>query len=114
MTHHDQRSEEHRVYIGTEETMTDVRERLAGISSKSVILVVPSQTQLRHAVAWKVLARWAQEQGREVSVASSDKQIRALARSVRFVLIPAELPSEQRPRTVQNGEGQRKRRGKAS
>ncbi len=95
--------------------MTDVRERLAVFPCESVILVVPPQTQLRHAIAWKVLARWAQEQGKEIAVASSDKQIRALARSVRFELIPAELPSEQRPRTVQQrGEGQGKKRGRAS
>jgi hypothetical protein len=115
LTHHDQKSEESRVYIGSEETMTDVRERLAVLPSESVILVVPPQTQLRHAIAWRVLARWAQEQSKEIAIASSDKQIRSLARSVQFALIPAELPSEQRPRTIQSREeGQGKRRGRAS
>ncbi len=114
LTHHDQGSEEHRVYIGAEETMTDVRERLAVLPCESIILVVPPQTQLRHAIAWKVLARWVQEQGKEIAIASSDKQIRALARSVQFELIPAELPSEQHPRTVQHGEGQGTKRGRAS
>lgn len=97
--------------------MTDVRERLADLPYESIILAVPPQTQLRHAIAWKVLARWAQEQGREIAVASSDKQIRALARSVHFPLIPAVLSSEQRPRTVQSGDGQEapgKKRGRAS
>ncbi len=114
LTHHDQGSEEQRVYIGAEETMTDVRERLTQLPSESIILVVPPQTQLRHAIAWRVLARWAQEQGKQIAVASSDKQIRALARSVQFVVIPAELPSEQHPRTVQHREGQGKKRGRAS
>ena len=114
MTQHDQGPEEHRVYIAVEETMTDVRERLARLPYKHVILVVPSQTQLRHAIAWKVLARWALEQGKQMAVASSDKQIRALARSVQFMVIPAELSSEQHPRTLQQKEGQGKKRGKAS
>ncbi len=114
LAHHDQKSEGQRVYIGSDETMTDVRERLADLPWKSIILVVPPQTQLRHAIAWKVLARWAQEEGMEIEVASSDKQIRALARSVRFPLIPATLSSEQRPRNVQSGEGQGKKRGRAS
>lgn len=97
--------------------MTDVRERLADLPYESIILAVPPQTQLRHAIAWKVLARWVQEQGIEIAVASSDKQIRALARSVHFPLIPAVLSSEQRPRTVQSGDGQEapgKKRGRAS
>ena len=116
MTYHDQKPEEYRVYIGTDETMTDVRERLATLPYESIILVVPHQTQLRHAIAWRVLARWSQEQGREIAVASSDKQIRALARNVHFTLIPATLSSEQRPRTVEPAERevQRKKRGRAS
>ncbi|HEY5001815.1 MAG TPA: hypothetical protein VII61_01590 [Ktedonobacteraceae bacterium] len=116
MTHHDQKPEEYKVYVGTDETMTDVRERLAVLPYESIILVVPHQTQLRHAIAWRVLARWSQEQGREIAIASSDKQIRALARAVHFTLIPASLSSEQRPRTVEpvEGEGQRKKRGRAS
>jgi hypothetical protein len=116
LTHHDQKPEEYKVYVGTDETMTDVRERLAALPYESIILVVPHQTQLRHAIAWRVLARWSQEQGREIAIASSDKQIRALARTVHFTLIPATLSSEQRPRTVEpvEGEGQRKKRGRAS
>jgi hypothetical protein len=116
LTHHDQKAEEYRVYVGTDETMTDVRERLAALPYENIILVVPYQTQLRHAIAWRVLARWSEEQGREIAIASSDKQIRALARTVHFTLIPATLSSEQRPRTVApvEGDGQRKKRGRAS
>ena len=116
LTYHDQNSEEYQVYVGTDETMTDVRERLAALPYESIILVVPHQTQLRHAIAWRVLARWSEEQGREIAIASSDKQIRALAHTVHFRLIPATLSSEQRPRTVRtvDGEGQRKKRGRAS
>lgn len=116
MTYHDQKPEEYKLYVGTDETMTDVRERLAALPYENIILVVPHQTQLRHAIAWRVLARWSKEQGREIAVASSDKQIRALAHNVQFPLIPVTLSFEQRPRTVEPVEGDRqpKKRGRAS
>ena len=95
----------HRVYIDTSETITDVRERLACLPQQSIALVVPQPTQLQNIVAWKLLARCVQELGKEVLIVSSDRQIRALAKSVKFALIPAALPTEARPRTVRKASG---------
>lgn len=95
----------HRVYIDTSETITDVRERLACLPQQSIALVVPQPTQLQNIVAWKLLARCVQELGKEVLIVSSDRQIRALAKSVKFALIPAALPTERSSRTVRKASG---------
>jgi hypothetical protein len=90
----------HRVYIDTSETITDVRERLARLPQQSIALVVPQPTQLQNIVAWKLLARCVEELGKEVLIVSSDRQIRALAKSVKLELIPAALPTERSPRAL--------------
>jgi hypothetical protein len=69
---------------------------------------VPQPTQLSNIVAWKLLARCARELGKEVVIVSTDRQVRALAKSVKFALAPAALPSERSTRAP------RKARGRAS
>ena len=72
------------LYIDPEENLTTVRERLEHASNRYVALVIPPQTQLRSSVAWRLLHRYAQEMGKEVSIVSSDPQIRAIAQSAQF------------------------------
>src|SRR5438128_9051351 len=72
------------LYIDPQETVTTVRERLEHVPARHVALVIPSQTLLRSHVAWKLLHRRAQELGKDVRIVSSDRQVRAIARSVQF------------------------------
>jgi hypothetical protein len=109
-----QKPELHRVYLGPEETVTDVRERLTHLLYERIALVVPQETQLHHVVAWKLLARCAEELGKEVVIASSDRQVRALARTVHLALIPDILPSERSTPPTQRRNASRKARGRAS
>ncbi|GAC1355858.1 MAG: hypothetical protein NVS4B11_29100 [Ktedonobacteraceae bacterium] len=81
----DQRQpDEQVVYIDPEENITAVRERLEHIEAHNVALVVPPQTHLRGQVVWKLLYVCAKELGKDISIVSSDPQIRAMARSVQF------------------------------
>ena len=75
------------IYLGPEDHLSTVRERIERIITHQVILVIPAQTQLRSHVAWRLLQRRAQELGKDVSIVSSDRQIRALARSVHFQVV---------------------------
>jgi len=72
------------VYIDPEENITAVRQKLEHIEAQYVSLVVPPQTHLRGQVVWKLLYARAKELGKEVSIVSTDPQIRAMARSARF------------------------------
>jgi len=77
------------LYIDPEENVTAVRERLERALKEHVALVVPPQTHIRGQVAWKLLSMRARELGKDVSIVSSDPQIRALARSVHFRVMEA-------------------------
>ncbi len=79
-----QNREEQKLYIDPDENVTSVRERLERVNAKHVALVVPPQTHLRGQVAWKLLYMRARELGKDVSIVSSDPQIRAMAQSVQF------------------------------
>jgi len=72
------------LYIDPEENITTVRERLTCASADSVVLVIPPQTCLRSHVAWQLLHKRAQELKKHVCIVSSDRQIRSIARSVKF------------------------------
>ncbi len=72
------------VYIDPEENITSVRERLEQTKAHNIALVVPAQTHLRGLVVWKLLSARAKALGKEVSIVSSDPQIRAMARSVQL------------------------------
>ncbi len=78
------RENEQKVYIAPDENITTVRQRLERIESQHIALIVPPQTHLRGQLAWRLLYARAKELGKEVSIISTDPQIRALARSVRF------------------------------
>ncbi|MBV9227813.1 MAG: baseplate J/gp47 family protein [Chloroflexi bacterium] len=77
-------SDEQMIYISPEDDLTNVRERLERIPTRKVTLVIPSHTQLRSHVAWKLLYARARELGKEVLIISSDPQIRSVAHAVKF------------------------------
>lgn len=72
------------LYISPEENITEIRERLERTPAHDLALVFPPQTRLRSHVAWRLLKQRAKELGKDVSIVSSDQQIRAIARSVQF------------------------------
>ncbi len=72
------------LYIDPAENLTAVRERLEHTSAHSIALVIPPQTQLHGPVAWRLLHRYTREMGKDVSVVSSDPQVRAIAQSAQF------------------------------
>ncbi len=77
-------SDEQKLYISPEDDLTTVRERLEGISAKHITLIIPSQTQLRSHVAWKLLYARVKELNKEVLIVSSDPQVRSVAHAVKF------------------------------
>lgn len=77
-------SDEQTIYISQEDDLTTIRERLENISSRRVTLVIPSHTQLRSHVAWKLLYARSRELGKEVLIVSSDPQVRSVAHAVKF------------------------------
>jgi hypothetical protein len=79
--------DEQTLYLGPEDHLSTIRERIERLSTQQVILVIPAQTHLRSQVAWRLLQRRAQELGKDISIVSSDRQIRALARSVQFQIV---------------------------
>jgi len=77
-------SDEQPIYISPDDDVTTVRERLEQIPSRKITLVIPSQTQLRSHVAWKLLYARARELNKEVLIVSSDPQVRSVAHGVKF------------------------------
>ncbi len=72
------------IYLGPEEELTSVRERLEKIDAGRIMLVIPPQTQLRSHVGWRLLHSRMRELGKDVLVISSDRQIRAVAKAAGF------------------------------
>lgn len=77
-------SDEQTIYISPEDDLTTVRERLGQTPDKRLTLVIPSQTQLRSHVAWKLLYQRARELSKEILIVSSDPQVRSVAHAVKF------------------------------
>jgi hypothetical protein len=77
-------TEEKIIYLGPEEEMTNVRERLENIDAGYIILVIPPQTHLRSHVGWRLLHSRVRELGHDVLIISSDRQIRAVAKAAGF------------------------------
>ncbi len=93
-------SDEQTIYISPEDDLTTVRERLEQIPTRRVTLVIPSQTQLRSHVAWKLLYARARELNKEVLIVSSDPQVRSVAHAVKFQVahsLESPQPSKSRP-----------------
>ena len=77
-------ADEQIIYLSPEEELTNVRERLERIPTRRIILVVPTQTQLRSHVSWRLLYARARELNKEVLVISSDRQIRSVVKAAGF------------------------------
>jgi baseplate J-like protein len=87
------------IYLGPEEELTNVRERLEHTKAGRITLVIPPQTQLRSHVGWRVLRSSVRELGQDVLVISSDPQIRAVAKAAGFrVAVSLESPLSDMPR----------------
>lgn len=72
------------IYIGPEEDLTSVRERLEKLTAHYITLVIPTETQLRSHVAWKLLRARVRELGKEVQIVSDSAQVRSVAKDVNF------------------------------
>src|SRR5437868_6630608 len=77
-------ADEQIIYLSPEEDLTSVRERLEKVQSKRIILVIPTQTQLRSHVSWRLLHARARELGKDVLIVSSDRQIRSVVKAAGF------------------------------
>jgi len=89
------------IYLGPEEELTNVRERLENTKAGSIILVIPPQTQLRSHVGWRLLHSRVRELGQDVLIISSDRQIRAVAKAAGFRIADSlESPPSDRPRPI--------------
>src|SRR5438270_6509583 len=92
-------ADEQIIYLSPEEELTNVRERLERIPTRRIILVVPTQTQLRSHVSWRLLHARARELNKEVLVISSDRQIRSVVKAAGFKVADSmESPPSSRPR----------------
>jgi baseplate J-like protein len=72
------------IYLGPEEELTSVRERLERTQAGRIVLVIPPQTKLRSHVGWRLLRSRMRELDKDVLVISSDRQIRAVAKAAGF------------------------------
>jgi len=74
-------ADEQIIYLSPDEELTNVRERLERVQARRIILVIPTQTQLRSHVGWRLLHSRARELGKEVLVISADRQIRSVVKA---------------------------------
>ena len=72
------------IYLGPEEELTSVRERLEKTNAGRITLVIPPQPQLHSLVEWRVLHARMRELGKDVLVISPERQIRAVAKAAGF------------------------------
>src|SRR2546425_4761902 len=72
------------IYLDPEEDLTNVSERLAQTQAQHITLIIPSQTQLRSHVSWRVLFSRVRKMGKDVRVISSDPQIRKMVKEAGF------------------------------
>src|SRR5947209_7868400 len=86
-------SDEQTIYIGPQDDLTNVRERLERIPARRVTMVIPSKTALRSLIAWRNLYARAQELGKEVLIISSNPQVRSVAQGAKFRVASLELES---------------------
>ena len=77
-------AEDQPIYLSPEDNLTIVRERLRQTASRRIVLVVPSETQLRGHVSWRLLHDTARDLGKDISIISPDRQIRSVAKEAGF------------------------------
>jgi hypothetical protein len=96
------------IYISPEEDLTSVRERLEQLPAHYITLVIPTETQLRSHVAWKLLRARVRELGKEVQIISDSAQVRSVARDVNFKVassLEASPTGKSRPPSSRAGRG---------
>ncbi|MGZ3629144.1 MAG: baseplate J/gp47 family protein [Ktedonobacteraceae bacterium] len=92
---------EQKIDLKPEDELTNVRQRLENTKSKSIILVIPPQTQLRSLVEWRLLRSHVRQSGQDVKIISSDRQIRAVAKAAGFQVSDLHTsPLSDRPRPI--------------
>jgi len=72
------------IYLGPEEDLTSVSERLEKTNAGRITLVIPPQTQLHSLVGWRLLHSRMRKLGKDVLVISSERQIRSVAKAAGF------------------------------
>lgn len=88
------------IYLGPDDQLTELLERIAEARARQIILVVPQQTQLRSNVGWRILHARVRDLGMNVQVVSADRQVRAVAKYAGFSVISLTAssgPSRMRP-----------------
>lgn len=86
-------------YIGPDENLTDVRERLEHASAERITLIIPANTQIRGMAAWKLLSAYGREMGIHLTIVSSDASICALARAAHLSVTVSSTSSGHRTRS---------------
>src|SRR5258708_7024765 len=72
------------IYLGPEEDLTSLSERLEKTNAGHITLVIPPQTQLHSLVGWRLLHSRMRKLGKDVLVISSERQIRSVAKAAGF------------------------------
>ena len=92
-------AEDQPIYLSPEDNLTNVRERLRKTASRRIVLVVPSETQLRGHVSWRLLHDTARDLGKDILIISPDRQIRSVAKAAGFKAADLQgSPATARPR----------------
>ena len=76
--------DEQPIYLDQDDDLDRVTERLASTSMQRVMMIVPQQTEMRSNVFWRLLHSRVRNMGKDVTVISADRQIRAVAKVVGF------------------------------
>jgi hypothetical protein len=71
-------------YLDRDADLATVRELFQRSPSRRIELVVPSDTQLRTHMSWKLIHGYARDAGKEVTVVSSDRAIRTVVKAAGF------------------------------
>lgn len=72
------------IYISPEDDLVTICARIESIAAREIILVIPSQNQLKTSGTWHTLYLHARKYDKKVQVISNSAYIRSIARSVRF------------------------------
>jgi len=72
------------LYISPEDDLVTICARIERVATREIILVIPSQNQLKTSGAWHTLHLHARKHNKKVQVISNSAYIRSIARSVRF------------------------------
>ena len=72
------------IYLDPDDDLNQATERLENTKEQRVAIVVPQQGVLRSAVALRLLNKRAREMGKDLSIISADRQVRAVAQAAGF------------------------------